>query len=415
MTNAINSMRNLAKTAQKKGAAEPKASGAESPAMDPLDDFVPPPTLHEQKPAVNPVAPVPVSEPRVADITPPANGAVAVRESAGSNPDEPDRDAPSPKAANAPRPAADEGEFLIDGPTRPRATTPFANFIERLQPKQSTNAGEKGAMPEIVNGPPNKKKIAAVGIVALVLALVLKMLLSGDGTVETPAATPPQSSTPSAEPTPVEPGNSKDDWIKVKTPEALPSFSTPPLGDQERVPPELLSGVDRARIVQDTAANTVVAPTTETRAISETSIASTPANTAGETPAAASTSPAPGKTESAIEEIRTSIKATATAVAVLNERVDTIQKEVEGLKAQRTATRRSAVSDKPKMELKAITRTPGCSTCRPFALVKVLDGFRQVGTGDSLHGYTVSVEDDHVLLTKGKLQHSYYLDHGFTK
>jgi hypothetical protein len=129
----------------------------------------------------------------------------------------------------------------------------------------------------------------------------------------------------------------------------------------------------------------------------------------------------------------------ADPVVTLNGRVDDLNQNVEKLSSQQEEIQKQVaaileklskpepkkmatvkkdakpviVVDKPELKLKAITRTPHCESCKPFALVETKKGVAQVGTGDSVSGYAVTVDDDRVLLTKGKTQHSYYLSNEF--
>lgn len=90
--------------------------------------------------------------------------------------------------------------------------------------------------------------------------------------------------------------------------------------------------------------------------------------------------------------------------------LDASRKEVESVKKLRpakTAVKKS-VPKLPSVKIMAIARTERCQTCPMLALIDVDGVAQQVGSGDQVKGYTVSVAADRVVLSRNKEQHVFY-------
>lgn len=101
----------------------------------------------------------------------------------------------------------------------------------------------------------------------------------------------------------------------------------------------------------------------------------------------------------------------------LEEQVETLKKELEASRKAvepsraRPATkapRKKVIVKLPSVKVMALARTDGCLTCPVLALLNVDGVERQVGSGDQISGYTVSVFSDRVSFMRGKEQHVFY-------
>lgn len=104
-------------------------------------------------------------------------------------------------------------------------------------------------------------------------------------------------------------------------------------------------------------------------------------------------------------------------IKALEERVETLKKELEAsrkaaepsrARPTTAASRKKVVVKLPSVKVMAIARTDGCLSCPVLALLDVDGVARQVGSGDQISGYTVSVSSDRVALTRNKEQHVFY-------
>lgn len=96
-------------------------------------------------------------------------------------------------------------------------------------------------------------------------------------------------------------------------------------------------------------------------------------------------------------------------------RLDALEADVQKLKTakrpsatSRVVTKASQEPSRPDINVSAITRTAHCSVCQPYALIETQGRREQLGNGDTVLGYRVSIGDDRVILSSGKTQFSYF-------
>ncbi len=97
-------------------------------------------------------------------------------------------------------------------------------------------------------------------------------------------------------------------------------------------------------------------------------------------------------------------------VQTLTKELEVSRKEAETARAQRVpkVSAKKVVAKLPSVKVMAIARTEGCLTCPVLALLDVDGVAQQVGSGDKIKDYTVSVASDRVVLSRNKEQHVFY-------
>lgn len=129
--------------------------------------------------------------------------------------------------------------------------------------------------------------------------------------------------------------------------------------------------------------------------------------------------PAPGGSQ--LVELSRSIEAVTTQLAeqggniqTIIARLDALEADIQKLKTARQPAKRNGpvkapqAPTPPAIRVSAITRTPDCGLCQPFAIIDAKGKLQQVGNGDTVLGYRVSITDDRVVLSSGKTQFSYF-------
>jgi hypothetical protein len=393
-TSAITSMRALANKAK---TTEPE------PPQDEDIVFVPPPDLQEH-----------------------TDNRHAMEEGATEKPDVRSQETKSSSVVSK-----SKNDFEIGTPNQDQTTKKHGllrKLKERAVPKRGIEKPSEHIPGKQVNIPKNAWIAAAV---VVVLIVVWRLMSGGSGQQMAQTA-----STAKPDATVGQPANSIEStidtsqdsggqWRAMDKPKKLGDLKDPPLGDPDRsvpVPVELMSGSEREKAVtQAIISGQKVAPATvQLDATTPTTDAQKGLTAAPTLSTDAKTQPVDDvnpfkKLQISLDGIRSDITKLSDSQQTYVDRLDKLQKDFDAMKAATIPKAKppANLGVKPDIKLKAVTVTPNCSVCRPFALIEVRGKTRQIGTGDSIDGYTASVQEGRLVLSNAKITHSYNIANDF--